>query len=912
MSTISSSSGADEKRYVFISYAHKDTKRVTELLSLMTEAGISLWYDQGIDPGSEWDDNIAMHIEKCGCMVAVISHNYLASDNCKDELKFARDRKKDILIIYIDECELPSGIALRLNRSQAIFMYKYASKKAFFQTLIGAKILAPYITGQHTLVAPVTEQEEQPDALPDIREVVPENQVQLGYLTASPDIPLGLGREHLMGRTLIALPGPEEESSFLKHLLMNLYQSGISFVIISTNHRRYRDLMRLIPNMQVFTPGRPDISPFPFNPFYREGPYKRTNISQLIPRICHCFQLAFSLSPKAGTLFIQAVRTCATHYRILDDFDRTQTSGIAFTLREVAYYYKKHLEEGSFTAEEKETLLSECESSIQGALEDNEDVLDRMNHVENKDLLNTPTLIDLQGVYTPQNRSLLALLLTEFLYMERMQQDLSPQTPEMQQVLVLDDISVLTDNPQAEEESQNLSRIVSAMHLLRELQYANIGVIGVTAAPEKISRRIISNTAARILITGPSSPARGLAEYMMVQPHDRQHIPPNSALLMTKDRLQPVFFLPDKTEELNEPLSDDDVRVRDYYWLGKENMLRRYSECTSCIGCENRCDPVLQGKADLIAARLYFRDFRKINTPEQLHAYLSDLSPAIAPEMLETAPEDYFRQYSCLRIRTAKEFMSKKGLLCPVDKALLQSPNMEEMYSHTEKIRLDHIPVGIDKNGKIVFWNAAGQAYTAVIYDADSYGLSGQTQKHLQNLIGMICRAAKQPVTLMDDSNLLHPGNQVPQPILPSDTEYNERLKLHVMHQGQRYQHYKKTQNETPPDWTEEVCIVHLTPSMTNAVSDQLRTIKGVARRNLGPICVYIIFLISSSFRFSLNNPSYSFDPKEFLGSLPTSNMIKLGTNNFEYAKIRKLKPFEVQGCLQGKDENDITYCRFI
>ena len=81
MSTISSSSGADEKRYVFISYAHKDTKRVTELLSLMTEAGISLWYDQGIDPGSEWDDNIAMHIEKCGCMVAVISHNYLLKAN---------------------------------------------------------------------------------------------------------------------------------------------------------------------------------------------------------------------------------------------------------------------------------------------------------------------------------------------------------------------------------------------------------------------------------------------------------------------------------------------------------------------------------------------------------------------------------------------------------------------------------------------------------------------------------------------------------------------------------------------------------------------------------------------------------------------------------------------------------------
>lgn len=912
MSTHSSSPGADEKRYVFISYAHKDSRRVSELISLMTEAGISIWYDQGIDPGSEWDDNIAMHIEKCGCMVAVISHHYLASDNCKDELKFARDRKKDILILYIDECELPSGIALRLNRSQAIFVYKYASKKALFKTLTDARILAPYITGRYARAALETEDEEQTQALPDIREMVPENQVQLGYLAANTDIPLGLGREQLLGRTLIALPGPEEEGAFLKNLLMNLYQTGVSFVIISTSRRRYRDLMHLIPNMQVFTPGRPDISPFPFNPFYHEERYRK-NLSQLIPRICHCFQLAFSLSPKAGTLFIRAVRTCAARYRIQDDFDRTQTSGIAFTLREVAYYYKKHLEEGSFTEEEKEALLSECESSIQGALEDNEDVLDRMNHVESRDILNTPTLIDLQGVYTPQSRALLALLLSEFLYMERMRQGPDPNKQELQQVLVMDDLSVLTDNPQAQGDARNLSLVASAMHLMRELQYANIGFIGVTAAPEKISRRIIANCAARILITGHSGPAQSLAEYMMMQPDARQPIPPDSALLMTKDNLQPVFFLPDKMEEMTEPLSDDDVRVRDYYWLGKENKLRRYSECTACIGCEDRCDPALPEKADLTAARLYFRDFRKINTPEQLHAYLSDLSPAIAPEMLETAPEDYFRQYSCLRIRTAKEFMSKKGLLCPVDKALLQSPNMEEMYSHTEKIRLDHIPVGIDKNGKTVFWNAAGQAYTAVIYDADAYGLSGNTQKHLQNLITMICRAAKAPVTLMDDSRRFLPDPSGPSPLTPDAAECGELLKEWVMRQAERYKHIKDLPAGTPPpQWPEEVCIVHVTPSIASSLAVQLRLVQSACHLNLDAIRSHIIFLLPSSFHGSSGLPSYTFDLKEFIASLPSANRIRLGTKDLDYSDIRKLKPFEVQGILQGKDENDITYCRFI
>ena len=106
------------KPYVFVSYSHKDSEKAFYIMNLMKASGVLLWFDKGIDPGSEWDENIATHIEKCGCLVAIVSKNYLASENCRDELKYARDQKKDILIIYIENCELPGGIALRMNRRQ--------------------------------------------------------------------------------------------------------------------------------------------------------------------------------------------------------------------------------------------------------------------------------------------------------------------------------------------------------------------------------------------------------------------------------------------------------------------------------------------------------------------------------------------------------------------------------------------------------------------------------------------------------------------------------------------------------------------------------------------------------------------------------------------------------------------------
>ena len=124
--------------FIFISYSHKDSDKVCPIIERLKKEGFNVWYDDGIEPGSEWDENIANHISQCGYFIAFISENYLGSSNCKDELNFSRDLDKDRLLVYLEEVALSGGMAMRMNRNQAIYWDKCEDKEKAYQKLFSA------------------------------------------------------------------------------------------------------------------------------------------------------------------------------------------------------------------------------------------------------------------------------------------------------------------------------------------------------------------------------------------------------------------------------------------------------------------------------------------------------------------------------------------------------------------------------------------------------------------------------------------------------------------------------------------------------------------------------------------------------------------------------------------------------
>ena len=125
--------------YLFLSYSHRNADAAAEAIRWLKAAGFRVWYDEGVIPATEWDENIAQAIENCSYLIALISEAYLSSSNCLDELNYARDRNIPLLLIYLEDVSLPSGLAMRLGRLLAIHRYRYDNPAACYSKVVRAK-----------------------------------------------------------------------------------------------------------------------------------------------------------------------------------------------------------------------------------------------------------------------------------------------------------------------------------------------------------------------------------------------------------------------------------------------------------------------------------------------------------------------------------------------------------------------------------------------------------------------------------------------------------------------------------------------------------------------------------------------------------------------------------------------------
>ena len=133
---------SNDKPYVFISYAHIDGGTVLPIIDAMKCSGINIWYDEGIEAGSEWPEYIAEKVMHCSKFLLFISRAYLDSQNCKRELNFAISRKKDILSVYLEDVELSPGMEMQLGTYQAVFRKRFSTLNLFCHSLCQEKFFA--------------------------------------------------------------------------------------------------------------------------------------------------------------------------------------------------------------------------------------------------------------------------------------------------------------------------------------------------------------------------------------------------------------------------------------------------------------------------------------------------------------------------------------------------------------------------------------------------------------------------------------------------------------------------------------------------------------------------------------------------------------------------------------------------
>lgn len=129
-----------EEPYIFISYAHTDSEEVMRVVNDMHSRGYRIWYDEGIEVGSEWPECIAEHLAGAHLVIAFVSNAYMRSDNCRREMHFTLSKKKKIINIFLENTEMTPGMEMQIGNIFALM--KFAMDEGqFFRRLYSAPLL---------------------------------------------------------------------------------------------------------------------------------------------------------------------------------------------------------------------------------------------------------------------------------------------------------------------------------------------------------------------------------------------------------------------------------------------------------------------------------------------------------------------------------------------------------------------------------------------------------------------------------------------------------------------------------------------------------------------------------------------------------------------------------------------------
>ena len=126
------------KKLVFVSYSRKDTAIVQPVLKKLKHDGILVWYDkEGIPPSAIWRKTIAENVDSCSAFIVFLSGKSVQSENVKDQLNAAIDRRGEIKLIPIftedfDETQLPTEFKMPLSRIQHLVM----TNRSYYRQLL--------------------------------------------------------------------------------------------------------------------------------------------------------------------------------------------------------------------------------------------------------------------------------------------------------------------------------------------------------------------------------------------------------------------------------------------------------------------------------------------------------------------------------------------------------------------------------------------------------------------------------------------------------------------------------------------------------------------------------------------------------------------------------------------------------
>ena len=104
-----------EEEYLFVSYSHRDSKKVYEILDALHDMKYRIWYDESCEVGNDFRDELRQRIKKCSGVLLFVSKASMSSPFCGMEIITAKEYGKRLFPVYLeDDSAVPPAFEILL------------------------------------------------------------------------------------------------------------------------------------------------------------------------------------------------------------------------------------------------------------------------------------------------------------------------------------------------------------------------------------------------------------------------------------------------------------------------------------------------------------------------------------------------------------------------------------------------------------------------------------------------------------------------------------------------------------------------------------------------------------------------------------------------------------------------------
>ena len=476
-------------------------------------------------------------------------------------------------------------------------------------------------------------------------------------------IPLNQFTKHGL---IVGMPGSGKTNFSLGLLLQFWTDFQIPFLAIEPTKTEYRSLIDAIPELQIFTPGKNNVSPFVINPFI---PPKGITVESYTPSLAAAFKAAFSMPNPLPDIFLEAMNDCYTEYGWKKSSTIEDPDIELFGMYEFIKVFKRTIGHLNYRGEMKFNIESAGIVRLISLIEQNSSIYDTIHTIPIEDLLHYPTVIELNAINNKEQKSLIIALVL-ILFCVYTKNNVSGDG-KLKNVLMIDEAHVLLGKKRtvgSDSSDSQGSTVETLEDLIKEIRAYGTSIIIADQSPTSVGKEIIANTDVKIMFKLIEKDNKDLIK-TATNMSDLNYevlgrLGVGEALLYfgkLDNHLQiSTYNIHDKTDIRNVIL-DDEIRTKIHYWDTHQDLLMAHRECKYNHCCDGCCDQVLRTDADYAAAKLVNDKLYSIATKEEFLKYLVTMNADIKAIADCSSSICFTKKFlNCTKIKFLRKAMIKK------------------------------------------------------------------------------------------------------------------------------------------------------------------------------------------------------------------------------------------------------------